>query len=288
EKRDDPTMEEVQEIIRTRTTTGWTVTAAHWLNTFVVNERQVEQYRHGRMMLAGDAAHVHSPAGGQGMNTGIQDALNVAWKLALVMRGGAADSLLDTYQGERHPIGKVVVEDTSRLARIATIQNPLARVARNTMAHLALSIPAVRKRFRDMLTEDNLHYRKGPMADGTGSRGLRSGDALPNELLEIDGQPATLHRLLRHAGAVLLAVGDSVPEGLPARFGDGEAGFPLEVVHVGPGGRVQDSGGRMRKLLGGDGGLVLVRPDGIVATIGHSPEEITNWLERNLPMSRTS
>jgi hypothetical protein len=95
-----------------------------WLSRFHSDERQVPQYRVGRAFLAGDAAHVHSPAGGQGMNTGIQDAANLGWKLAAVTAGRAGDGLLDTYQAERHPVGEQVLRSSSALLRGALLHVP--------------------------------------------------------------------------------------------------------------------------------------------------------------------
>jgi 2-polyprenyl-6-methoxyphenol hydroxylase-like FAD-dependent oxidoreductase len=103
-----PTREDVQNTLNERTDLGWRVGVIHWTSEFSVNERQVDSYVHGRVVLVGDAAHVHSPAGGQGMNTGIQDAANVAWKIALAERGAAPASLVSTYDTERHPVGKDV------------------------------------------------------------------------------------------------------------------------------------------------------------------------------------
>ncbi|MBV9794196.1 MAG: FAD-dependent monooxygenase [Actinobacteria bacterium] len=95
-----------------------------WLSRFHSDERQVPQYRVGRVFLAGDAAHVHSPAGGQGMNTGIQDSANLGWKLAAVLAGWAGDGLLDTYQGERHPVGEQVLRSSSALLQGAMLRIP--------------------------------------------------------------------------------------------------------------------------------------------------------------------
>ena len=97
-----------------------------WKSRFHCDERQVEQYRHGRVFLAGDAAHVHSPMGGQGMNTGIQDAANLAWKIDAVL-GGAGDAVLDTYHDERHPIGNRVLRQSGIMARAVTLQPPRYR-----------------------------------------------------------------------------------------------------------------------------------------------------------------
>ena len=104
-----------------------------WLSRFHCDERQVAQYRYGRVFLAGDAAHVHSPMGGQGMNTGIQDAANLAWKLDAVL-GGAPEEVLDTYQSERHPIGSRVLRQSGMMARGVTLHPRIARAMRNLLA----------------------------------------------------------------------------------------------------------------------------------------------------------
>jgi 2-polyprenyl-6-methoxyphenol hydroxylase-like FAD-dependent oxidoreductase len=109
--RMDPTLEEVQEVLDRRGPGGIRVSSPRWLAAFRINERKVMRYRVGRAFLAGDAAHIHSPAGGQGMNTGMQDAFNLAWKLALVCRGeGRPEPLLDSYSAERSAIGDVVLK----------------------------------------------------------------------------------------------------------------------------------------------------------------------------------
>jgi 2-polyprenyl-6-methoxyphenol hydroxylase-like FAD-dependent oxidoreductase len=100
------------------------MTDPRWLSRFHSDERQVLRYRIGHVLLAGDAAHVHSPAGGQGMNTGLQDAANLSRKLAAVTTGRAPDSLLDTYQLERHPVGREVLRTSSALLRLAMLTRP--------------------------------------------------------------------------------------------------------------------------------------------------------------------
>src|ERR1700760_4471616 len=104
-----------------------------WKSRFHCDERQVAQYRHGRVFLAGDAAHVHSPMGGQGMNTGIQDAANLAWKIDAVL-DGADDTVLDSYQDERHPIGQRVPSQSGMMARGVTLRPRIARAIRNLLA----------------------------------------------------------------------------------------------------------------------------------------------------------
>ena len=110
----DPTLEQIQALADTRMAGDVEVRNPRWLTYFEIHHAQVPRYRFGRVLLAGDAAHIHSPAGAQGMNTGVQDAANLAWKLALVARGRAGSDLLDTYNDERHPVGAAVVRTTTR------------------------------------------------------------------------------------------------------------------------------------------------------------------------------
>ncbi|MEV0644873.1 FAD-dependent monooxygenase [Phytomonospora sp. NPDC050363] len=117
-----------------------------WTSRFHSDERQVERYRVGRVFLAGDAAHVHSPAGGQGMNTGLQDAANLGWKLAAAVHGRAPDGLLDTYHAERHPVGRGVLKSSGAILRLALLGSNAARGLRNVLVKTAMSIPlAARK-----------------------------------------------------------------------------------------------------------------------------------------------
>ncbi|MGW6736957.1 FAD-dependent monooxygenase [Streptomyces sp. NPDC055013] len=121
---------EVKEVTRRALGTDYGMHDARWLSRFHSDERQAPQYRIGRVFLAGDAAHVHSPAGGQGMNTGLQDAANLGWKLAAVVNGRQPETLLDTYQAERHPVGKAVLRSSGGLVRLARAQSPALRAVR--------------------------------------------------------------------------------------------------------------------------------------------------------------
>jgi FAD binding domain len=133
------------------------------MSRFHSDERQVERYRVGRVFLAGDAAHVHSPAGGQGMNTGLQDAANLGWKLAAAVQGRAGDRLLDTYHDERHPVGRQVLRSSGLLVRAAMSRSPLRRAARRVLAPAALSVPWVHRRLTGALTGIGISYES---ADG--------------------------------------------------------------------------------------------------------------------------
>ncbi|GAA2258559.1 NAD(P)/FAD-dependent oxidoreductase [Actinomadura luteofluorescens] len=124
-----------------------------WSSRFRVHHRLAAHYRAGRVFLAGDAAHVHSPAGGQGMNTGIQDALNLAGKLAAVLGDGAPDTVLDEYEAERRPVAEQVVSFTDKMTNVATVGSPVLRGMRNTLLRTLDWIPAVHRTMAMNLSE---------------------------------------------------------------------------------------------------------------------------------------
>jgi 2-polyprenyl-6-methoxyphenol hydroxylase-like FAD-dependent oxidoreductase len=130
-----------------------TVSDVVWSSRFRVHHRLAEHYRDGRLFLAGDAAHVHSPAGGQGMNTGIQDAVNLAGKLAAVLGKGAAASVLDEYESERRPVAEGVVSFTHKMTRVATLGNSPLRGVRNTVLRALDWLPAVHRTMAMNLSE---------------------------------------------------------------------------------------------------------------------------------------
>jgi len=140
---EDPSVAFVQDLLDTRGPGGITVTEVTWGSRFRIHHRVADTYRAGRILLAGDAAHVHSPAGGQGMNLGIQDAVALADALTAVL-GGGPDSLLDDYSATRRPISRHVVELTDRLTRLATLPRPL-RPVRNVFLGIAGRIPMARR-----------------------------------------------------------------------------------------------------------------------------------------------
>ena len=160
----DPTLAEVQAIVDRRGPGDLTLGEPIWLAAFRINERKVTDYRSGRVFLAGDAAHIHSPAGGQGMNTGMQDAVNLAWKLALVFHGTCkGDRLLDSYSPERSAVGAQVLADAGRLTAIATLRNPVVQGLRNLIAGLALGLAPVRNAMADTLSELSIGYPESPL-----------------------------------------------------------------------------------------------------------------------------
>lgn len=251
--------DEVQATLDARTDLGWRIAASHWTSDFGVNERQITDYVHGRVVLAGDAAHIHSPAGGQGMNTGLQDAANLAWKIALVQRGAAPEALLATYQAERHPVGEAVLKQSGAMLRMTMVSGP-KKFIRDHLVPAALSLPVVRRKLVEFLTEEAVSYREGPLADGSGHHGgARSGDGWP---------------LSRGAQAELVLLGGAAKDAAPDTFG-GPQGLPLTVTRA----EVDD---HIAEALGDDSGAVLVRPDGVVATVGEGAQSATAWIRERI------
>lgn len=159
-----PTLDEVRALVARRGPAGVAISDQIWLSGFRINERQVTRYRLGRVFLAGDAAHVHSPAGGQGMNTGMQDAINLAWKLALRCHGAADDeALLDSYEAERRAVGAAVVKGAGRLTQMATLRNPVARAVRDFAAHLVMGFAPARHAIADTVSEVTIGYPDSPL-----------------------------------------------------------------------------------------------------------------------------
>ena len=177
----DPTLKEVQAMLDRRGRGGIIASDPRWLATFHINERKVVDYRRGRVFLAGDAAHVHNPSGAQGMNTGMQDAFNLAWKLALVCRGAAAEEpLLNSYSTERSAVGERVLKSTGRLTSVAIVRGDMKQKLRNHMASMLFGFGPVREALADAITEVAIEYpesplnARGPHAHGGPSEGERA------------------------------------------------------------------------------------------------------------------
>lgn len=175
-----PDLEEIQEIINQRGLGGLTLSDPVWLSDFAVNERKVREYRKGRIFLAGDAAHIHSPAGGQGMNMGMQDAFNLAWKLALVEQKKVKPFLLDSYSIERSAVAQKILSDSRRMTKVVLLKNHNLQRLRNFIVKFILSIPMVRHVIANRLSGVMLNYPDSPLNAGSTRKlyGLGSGRRL--------------------------------------------------------------------------------------------------------------
>jgi 2-polyprenyl-6-methoxyphenol hydroxylase-like FAD-dependent oxidoreductase len=219
----EPTHEEFQAMVDERVPFPAKVVKEYWVTRYRVHSRTVPRYRDGRVFLVGDAAHVHSPAGAQGMNTGIQDAYNLAWKLALVERGLADESLVDSYQAERHPVGVQLLRTTDRMFSVFGGQNPLARLARGRVAPLLLGRVLagqwVRRRFIGLLAQLRLHYPNSPLnaEDGSGWRKAPApGDRAREADVMIEGRAGRLHEVFRGTQHTVLLFAGLDDEAVPA------------------------------------------------------------------------
>jgi 2-polyprenyl-6-methoxyphenol hydroxylase-like FAD-dependent oxidoreductase len=260
-----PTFAEIQELVTERSPRPIQISDPEWLASFRCHLRSASSYRRGRVLLAGDAAHIHSPAGGQGMNTGMMDAHNLAWKLALVTDGHASDTLLDTYGQERLPVASSVLELTDKIVGLLTMRSRAKRAVRDTVIPVASRIPMVQRQGARKLSQLSVAYPSSPLvrSDDYG-RGPKPGHWFPD--LEVRGEhgPARLHHLLGSGRHMLIVSGADVRSALEAA-GVGRYAKLVDVV-----------GGDLRS------GFALVRPDGILAARGSARDahHIVDYLRR--------
>lgn len=149
-----------------------------WQSHFWVHERLADHYNIDRVFLVGDAAHAHSPAGGQGMNTGMQDAINLSWKLAWTIKGHGSAQLLQSYQQERRPVAQRVLKRSSKMTKIGMGNSLLPRLIRNYIAPLLLRTDAVQKAFTNYIAETDINYRNSAIVSGTAQQHLYPGDRI--------------------------------------------------------------------------------------------------------------
>jgi 2-polyprenyl-6-methoxyphenol hydroxylase-like FAD-dependent oxidoreductase len=193
-------LEEVRDVTRRALGTDFGMHDPRWMSRFHSDERQVPQYRVGRVFLAGDAAHVHSPAGGQGMNTGIQDAANLGWKLAATVNGWAPPELLDSYQAERHPVGRMVLRSSGAIIRMAMIKSRPGQTARNLVAGNLLMLGPIARKATGIISGIGIGY---PAPRGAHKlAGRRAPD------IELAGDAPRLYAALRTGRFVLIAPAD--------------------------------------------------------------------------------
>ena len=254
----EPTLDELRESLVAIYGTDFGVHDVTWLSRFTDMTRQAASYRERRILLAGDAAHVHSPAGGQGLNIGVQDAVNLGWKLAQVVHGTSPDTLLDTYHAERHPIAARLLATTMATTAINR-GDDRTNVLRDIVTEL-LKLDEPRKRYAGLMSGLDVHYDLGA---GHPLLGRRMPDL---DIITADG-PRRVFTLLHAARPVLLDFGalDITPE-------------RVRVVHA------QYAGAWELPVLGAVSApaAVLIRPDGHVAWVGDGSDHglrdaLTNW-----------
>src|SRR5688572_23613877 len=260
---DEPTLRDLSERLIAVYGTDYGVHSPTWITRFTDMTRQAAAYREGRVLLAGDAAHVHSPVGGQGLNTGVQDAVNLGWKLAQEVHRTAPESLLDTYHAERHPVAARVLRNTMAQTALMRIDDRIEAL-RDTVSEL-LSLDEPRKRFAAMMSGLDIHYDHG---EGHPLLGRRMPDL---DLVTADG-PLRVFALLHDARPVLLDVGE--PGGFDITPWADRVQM-IDAKYVGP---------WELPVLGAVTAptAVLIRPDGYVGWVGDLtqpglPDALTTW-----------
>jgi flavin-dependent dehydrogenase len=262
----EPTLGDLSEALIAACGTDYGVHSPIWISRFTDAARQAAAYRKGRVLIAGDAAHVHPPDGGQGLQTGVQDAVNLGWKLARVVKGASPESLLDTYHTERHPVAARVLRNTMA-SIVLRREDDRTKALRDTMSEL-LSMDEPRKRFAADMSGLDIHYDLG---EGHPLLGRR----MPDLDLTTDNGPLRVFTLLHDARPVLLNLGapggfDIAPwadrvKSIDATY-DGVWELPVLGAVTAP-------------------NAVLIRPDGYVAWVGdrgalHSlglPDALAIW-----------
>ncbi|OBK36819.1 hypothetical protein A5658_05505 [Mycobacterium sp. 1245111.1] len=262
----EPTLDELREALVAVYGTDYGIHSPAWISRSTDMARQAASYRDRRVLLAGDAAHVHHPIGGQGLNTGVQDAVNMGWKLALVVNGSAPDSLLDSYHAERHPVAARVLQNT--MAQMTLLRHPdddRTKALRDIVSGL-LAMDEPRRHFAAMMSGLGIHYDLGAEHPLLGRR-------MPDLDIVTDDGPGRVFPLLHCAHAVLINFGEP-----------GALNVSAWVGRV----RLTDAKYVGEWELPGLGAVsapdaVLVRPDGYVAWVGDGSdtglsEALSRWL----------
>lgn len=255
-------LDRLGRIVATRSgITGARLGTAPWTSVFRINRRLAPDYRRGRVLVAGDAAHIHSPMGGQGMNTGMGDAENLAWKLALVVAGRAATGLLDSYTAERRPLARVVLASTSTNTNVMVGTRGWQRLLRDRVLAPLLNLPGVQARATQGASQLWVSYRNGPLGSRRPEASPRPGDRVPDRpARHSDGTPTRLHDELGRHWVLLGAADDRAAA--PARERLGTAMIELTDPD-------------------GESPAMLIRPDGHLAwRWSRRDPDPTRWLDR--------
>jgi hypothetical protein len=259
----EPTLRDLSEALIAVCGTDYGIHSPTWISRFTDMTRQAAAYRDRRVLLAGDAAHVHSPVGGQGLNTGVQDAVNLGWKLAQVVHQTAPESLLDTYHAERHPVAARVLRNTMAQTALMRTDDRIEAL-RDTVSEL-LSMDEPRKRFAAMMSGLDVHYDLG---EGHPLLGRRMPDL---DLVTANG-PLRVFALLHDARPVLLNLGD------PGGFDITPWADRVQLIDA------NYAGDWELPVLGqvAAPAAVLIRPDGYIAWVGDGTDTglrdaLTTW-----------
>jgi 2-polyprenyl-6-methoxyphenol hydroxylase-like FAD-dependent oxidoreductase len=263
------------------------ITAVEWSSIYPIGQRIATQFQAGRVFLAGDAAHVHAPAGGQGMNLGIGDAMNLAWKLAAVHTGQAHPALLETYESERRGVARVLRATTDRAFHLEARQSgPLAAARRGLLPIAATALshtPPAWALFERLLSQTWIAYRASPaVAQSRRIRGgVASGDRIPPDLLT---HPGAAPHGIPHVALLLTTTHPALPRAVCEVLDEALPGTPVRVLS-----RESDAARRLAGR-GSDERIILARPDGHAGYVGPAadPASLRDYLLRWYPPQRST
>ena len=265
----EPSLAQCQTLVDQRGPGDLRLVDPRWTAVFRIHRRAAGHFRRDRVFLLGDAAHIHSPVGGQGMNMGMLDAVNLAWKLGLVIGNGAAPSLLDSYEAERRPIDEAVIRQTDRATRMVSLHGSVTRFLRDHLMALATQIPTVADKLGDQISGLSVNYRRSPIVEdyAVGGPGPHAGDRAPDALVDERGRGVAtpLYDIVAARRHVLLLVGDGgepAPQ-IPEAWQQAVAVRRVAAAG-GADGDLVDRNGEVAARYGSAPAAYLIRPDGYV------------------------
>jgi len=274
--RDDATFEDVIPSLRGEAGATLSFQACTWFSTYRIHHRSARRFRDRRCFLLGDAAHIHSPVGAQGMNTGLQDAYNLGWKLALVVDGRADEALLDTYEEERIPVARRLLNSTDRAFRLVVSDSRLAGLLRTVViariAAFAMSMKRIQSIAFRTISQTGIQYRESSLSrslDGLPGDAPRAGDRFPwlRVKLRPDGPIEDLFEKVDDTRLALIVIGQPAPPAGAVDFGD------LLRIHAVPADPVNDAELARKRIPRPS--FYLVRPDGYIGLCGARLEAAT-------------
>ena len=275
-EREGVTFEDVIPSLRGEAGAGLSFTACTWFSTYRIAHRAASHFRDRRCFLLGDAAHIHSPVGAQGMNTGLQDAYNLGWKLALVASGRADEALLDSYEAERVPVARRLLDTTDQAFRLVVSDSRLAGLLRTKIlariAAFAMSFERIQRAVFHVVSQTGIHYRQSPLSrslDGLPEGAPRAGDRFPwlRVRFRAGGADDDLLRKLGDTQFNLIVIGQHLPPEAERAAGD------MLAIHVIPDDRVNDEALARARIPSPS--FYLLRPDGHVGICGVRLEAAT-------------
>ena len=289
--RGDLTLDEVLPSIREEAGAGVTLHGCSWFSTYRIHHRRAQRFRDRRCFLLGDAAHIHSPVGAQGMNTGLQDGYNLGWKLALVASGQADVALLDSYEAERIPVARLLLSTTDRMFTVVVSDTRLAGLFRTRVLAKAMALAMRSERIRKLafltISQTGISYRDGPLSEtlaGLPETAPRAGDRFPWLRLKLSAQGPTedFFGKLDDRRFTLILIGQPLPAGGIPGLGD------LLSIQVVPRDPANDAELNRTHIPGT--AFYLLRPDGHIGLAGvHlDPVAVTRYLAQCLRLTAPS